>query len=441
MDICIIGTGYVGLVTGTCLAEMGNNVICVDIDENKINKLNNGELTIYERGLEDLIKRNTKEKRLFFSTNIQDSLEKSFIIFITVDTPSDENGKPYLKNLLKVAEDIGKNINEYKIIVNKSTAPVGTCENIKNIIKNELKKRNLEINFDVASNPEFLKEGSAIEDFMRPDRIIIGTDNKECLNFLKELYLPFVRNDNPILEMDIKSAEMTKYAANAFLATKISFINEIANMCEILGANINNVRKGMSYDSRIGHKFLFPGIGFGGSCFPKDIKILDHISEEKGYKSKIIKAVKEVNEEQKLRLIQKILKRFGNIENMKIAIWGLSYKPYTDDIREAPSLKIIENLLNLNAIISAFDPEAMEKTKLYFKNNPKIEFTNDMYKCLENSDFLILVTEWPQFRRPDFSKMKLLLKNPIIFDGRNQYELNTMKNLGFEYFCIGIEST
>lgn len=438
MNLCIIGTGYVGLVTGTCFAEMGNNVICVDINEDKINKLSKGQSVIYEKGLEELIKKNIKEKRLVFSTNIKYALDNSSIVFITVDTPSNEEGKPNLKNLLKVAKDIGENINDYKIIVNKSTAPVGTCETIKNIIKDSLEKRNLKLEFDVLSNPEFLKEGSAIEDFMKPDRIVIGFETQKSLKVLKELYLPFVRNDNPILEMDIKSAEMTKYASNAFLAMKISFINEIANICEILGANINNVRKGMSYDSRIGHKFLFPGIGFGGSCFPKDIKILDYIAEEKGYSSKIIKATKEVNDKQKLILINKILKRLNSIENMKVAIWGLSYKPYTDDIREAPSLKIIEKLLSLNAYISAFDPEAIEKTKLYFKDNLRIEFNQDMYKCLENADFLVLVTEWPQFRRPNFNKMKLLLKNPVIFDGRNQYELDTMKQLGFEYFCIGI---
>mgnify|MGYP001236459001 CR=1 FL=1 len=437
MDISIIGTGYVGLITGTCLSEMGNNVVCVDINENKINKLSEGEPVIYERGLEDLLKKNIKENRLTFSTNLEKSLDKSLIVFITVDTPSDDDGKPNLKSLIKVSEDIGKKINNYKIIVNKSTAPIGTCEKIKNIINNELKKRNLQIDFDVVSNPEFLKEGSAIEDFMRPDRIIIGAENQKASDIIRDLYLPFVRNDNPILEMDIKSAEMTKYASNAFLATKISFINEIANICEIFGADINNVRKGMSYDNRIGHKFLFPGIGFGGSCFPKDIKILDYISEENGYNAKIIKSVKDVNEKQKLKLTDKILKRFSNIENKKIAIWGLSYKPYTDDIREAPSLKIIDFLLSLNAKVSVFDPEAMEKTKLYFENNSKIEFTDDMYKCLEDSDFLILVTEWSEFRKPDFKKMKSLLKNPIIFDGRNQYEKNVMKDLGFEYFCIG----
>jgi UDPglucose 6-dehydrogenase len=438
MNICIIGTGYVGLVTGTCFSEMGNNVICVDIDENKINKLSKGITTIYEKGLEDLLKRNLKEERISFSTNINESLEKSLIVFITVDTPSYDDGKPDLKNLIKVSEDIGKYIKDYKIIVNKSTAPIGTCEKIKSIIENELEKRNLKIDFDIVSNPEFLKEGSAIEDFMKPDRIIIGTESKKAIEILKDLYLPFVKNDNPIIEMDIRSAEMTKYASNAFLSTKISFINEIANICEIFGADINNVRKGMSYDSRIGHKFLFPGIGFGGSCFPKDIKILDYIARKNGYNPKIIRSVNEVNEEQKLILIKKIINRFGNnLEDKKVAIWGVSYKPYTDDIREAPSLKIIESLLNLNAKVSAFDPEAMENARLYFKSNPRIEFTNNMYTCLENSDFLLLLTEWPQFRRPDFEKVKYLLKNPVIFDGRNQYEINIMKKLGFEYFCIG----
>jgi len=438
MNICIIGTGYVGLVTGTCFSEMGNNVICVDIDENKINKLSKGIPTIYEKGLEDLLKRNLKEERISFSTNINESLEKSLIVFITVDTPSYDDGKPDLKNLIKVSEDIGKYIKDYKIIVNKSTAPIGTCEKIKSIIENELEKRNLKIDFDIVSNPEFLKEGSAIEDFMKPDRIIIGTESKKAIEILKDLYLPFVKNDNPIIEMDIRSAEMTKYASNAFLSTKISFINEIANICEIFGADINNVRKGMSYDSRIGHKFLFPGIGFGGSCFPKDIKILDYIARKNGYNPKIIRSVNEVNEEQKLILIKKIINRFGNnLEDKKVAIWGVSYKPYTDDIREAPSLKIIESLLNLNAKVSAFDPEAIENARLYFKSNPRIEFTNNMYTCLENSDFLLLLTEWPQFRRPDFEKVKYLLKNPVIFDGRNQYEINIMKKLGFEYFCIG----
>lgn len=443
MKITVVGTGYVGLVTGTCLSETGNDVICADINEKKITDLNNSIIPIYEPGLEELIRRNKKEGRLSFSTNVKESIEKALIIFISVDTPSQEDGSPNMTRVEKVAQDIGKYINSYKIIVNKSTVPVGTGEIVREIIKSEIKKRNLEdeIEFDIVSNPEFLKEGAAIDDFMKPDRVVIGTDNVRVTEIMKELYSPFVRNDHPIISMDIKSAEMTKYVANAFLATKISFINEMANLCELFGADITNVRKGIVSDTRIGGQFLFPGVGFGGSCFPKDIKILNHMAKEHDYSSQILESINNINENQKKVLVNKIIKFFSgkgmkDLSGLTFGVWGLAFKPNTDDVREAPSIVIIQELVKLGAKIKAYDPEAIDTAKKVL-GEENISYCNNMYQALDCCDAMILVTEWTQFRKPDFDKIKELLKNNIIFDGRNQYDPVNMKKLGFEYFCIG----
>lgn len=442
MKITIIGTGYVGLVTGTCFAEMGNDVICADINKEKISNLEKGIIPIYEPGLEELVKRNYKEKRLSFLSDIKKSIEDSKVLFIAVDTPANPDGTPNLSRVQAVAESIGKYINGYKVVVNKSTVPVGTADFMRNVIETELKKRvDSNIEFDMASNPEFLKEGAAIEDFMKPDRVVIGTDNEKTSDILKELYAPFLRNEHPIITMDIRSAEMTKYAANAFLATKISFINEIANMCELLGADVKNVKKGIASDTRIGSKFLFPGVGYGGSCFPKDVKILMDMSKNQNYPSNLFEAVNNLNEYQKTVLVKKVENYFSekgivDFTNLTFGVWGLAFKPHTDDMREAPSLVIIKMLLEKGAKIKAYDPEATETAKALL-GQENIVYCENMYDAVENVDAMLLITEWPQFRRPDFDKLKVLLKNPVIFDGRNQYEPDAMKNLGFKYFCIG----
>jgi UDPglucose 6-dehydrogenase len=432
MKISIIGTGYVGLVSGTCFAEMGN-----DINNEKVEQLKKGIIPIYEPGLEELVKRNYKEERLIFTNDIKDAIEKSLVIFIAVDTPSQADGSPNLKRIESVATDIGKYINSYKIIVNKSTVPVGTADFVKNIIMKELEKREESIEFDMVSNPEFLKEGTAIDDFMKPDRVVIGTDNVRTAEIMKELYAPFVRNEHPIITMDIKSAEMTKYAANAFLATKISFINEIANLCEALGADVSNVKKGIASDSRIGGQFLFPGLGYGGSCLPKDVKIINHTAKESDYNATIFETVNSINDRQKTIIVDKVLKYFNDKNNITIAIWGLSFKPQTDDIREAPSIIIINKLIEKGFKINAYDPEAINNVKNVIGENDNINYFDNMYDTLENVDAMILVTEWMQFRRPDFDKIKTLMKTPVIFDGRNQYEPMNMKKIGFDYYCIG----
>lgn len=441
MKITIIGTGYVGLVTGTCFAEMGNDVICADINQEKISNLEKGIIPIYEPGLEELVKRNYKEKRLSFLSDIKKSIESSKVLFIAVDTPANPDGTPNLNRVKAVAESIGSYINEYKIVVNKSTVPVGTADFMRNAIESKLKERNATIEFDMASNPEFLKEGAAIDDFMKPDRVVIGTDNEKTEDILKELYAPFLRNEHPIITMDIRSAEMTKYAANAFLATKISFINEIANMCELLGADVKNVKRGIASDTRIGGKFLFPGVGYGGSCFPKDVKILMDMSKNQNYHSNLFEAVNTLNEYQKTVLVKKVEKYFAekgilDFSSLTFGVWGLAFKPHTDDMREAPSLVIIKMLMEKGAKIKAYDPEATETAKAVL-GEENITYCENMYEAIENVDALLLITEWPQFRRPDFEKMKLLMKKPIIFDGRNQYEPDTMKSNDFEYFCIG----
>ncbi|MFN8575773.1 MAG: UDP-glucose/GDP-mannose dehydrogenase family protein [Candidatus Sericytochromatia bacterium] len=440
MKISIIGTGYVGLVSGTCFAEMGNDVICADINSEKVEQLKNGIIPIYEPTLEELVKRNYKEERLFFTSDIKEAIETSLIIFIAVDTPSQEDGSPNLKRVESVARDIGKYINSYKIVVNKSTVPVGTADFVKSIILEEMEKREENIEFDMVSNPEFLKEGTAIEDFMKPDRVVIGTDNVRTAEIMKELYSPFVRNDNPIITMDIKSAEMTKYAANAFLATKISFINEIANLCEALGADVANVKKGMASDSRIGGQFLFPGLGYGGSCLPKDVKIINNSAKESDYKATIFETVNKINDRQKTIIVDKIFKYFKNKKDLTIGIWGLSFKPQTDDIREAPSIIIIKKLIENGFKINAYDPEAIENVKKLLGENENIKYFENMYDALDGVDAMLLVTEWMQFRRPDFEKMKKLMKNPLIFDGRNQYEPTNMRKIGFSYYCIGRQS-
>lgn len=439
MDVCVVGSGYVGLVAGACFADSGNDVICVDIDKKKIENLKNGIIPIYEPGLEELIKRNVEEKRLSFTTDIKAAVEKSIVCFIAVGTPPGEDGSADLQYVLGVARDIGRNMNGFKVIVDKSTVPVGTADKVKAAVSDELKKRGADYSFSVVSNPEFLKEGAAIDDFMKPDRVVIGVDDcPDAEEVMKELYEPFVRTDNPILVMDVRSAEMTKYAANAKLAVRISFMNEIANLCERVGADVNSVRKGIGSDSRIGHSFLFSGIGYGGSCFPKDVKALCKTAAEHDYDFKILDAVEQVNEIQKGILVEKIVNYYGgaaNVKGRKFALWGLSFKPRTDDMREAPSIVIINKLLEMGATVVAHDPVAMDEARHIFNDN--IDYKDINYDTLDDADALLIATEWNEFRRPNFDRIKSLMKKPVIFDGRNIYNPREMKKLGFEYFAIG----
>ena len=430
MKITVVGTGYVGLVTGTCLAETGNHVCCVDIDERKVNKLKNGQITIYEPGLEKLFERNLKEERLSFTTSLEEGLQEAEIVFLALPTPPGEDGSADLKYVLGVSHEIGKLLTDYKIIIDKSTVPVGTAEKVRDSIA-----KNYKGEFDVVSNPEFLREGVAVEDFMKPDRIVIGTTSERAKTLLTELYAPYVRQGNPIIFMDERSAELTKYAVNAFLGTKISFLKEIAQMCERLGADVDMVRRGIGSDDRIGKRFLFPGIGYGGSCFPKDVKALMHSAKEVSYEFKILDAVTEVNEKQKSHLVTKIKRYFGDLSGKHFAIWGLAFKPNTDDIREAPALEIIEALLSEGASVAAFDPEAMNNVKTIFGD--KISFCETPYDCLPNADALIIATEWNEFRTPDFDKMLSTLKEPVIFDGRNVFDVSTIEKKGFHYESIG----
>jgi UDPglucose 6-dehydrogenase len=433
-NIAVIGTGYVGLVTGTCFAETGNNVVCVDIDENKVERMINGEVPIYEPQLDVLFERNQKQGRLKFSTDIDSAIENAEIIFLALPTPPGEDGSADLSYILGVADHLGKTIKDYKVIIDKSTVPVGTAELVKEAIA-----KNTTVSFDVVSNPEFLREGFAVSDFLKPDRVVIGTESAKARKILEELYKPFVRQGNPIYFMDEKSAELTKYAANSFLATKITFMNEIANFCEIVGADVDMVRKGIGSDARIGNRFLFPGIGYGGSCFPKDVQALLKSGADNGYDFKIINSVIEVNERQKLIIVDKIKIFYGeSLAGKSIALWGLAFKPDTDDIREAPALYIIDALLELGCTIKAFDPEAMENVEAVYGS--KITFCNNQYEALENSDFLIIATEWQVFRTPDFAKVKELLNDNVIFDGRNLYDLEDMKKLGMRYQSIGRET-
>jgi len=431
MKISVVGTGYVGLVTGTCLAETGNEVLCVDIDENKVRSMQAGEVPIYEPHLDVIFERNIKADRLKFTTSLQEGLDHGDIIFLALPTPEDEDGSADLKYILGVADDIGKKIKNYKVIADKSTVPVGTSEKVHTTIA-----KNAKCDFDVVSNPEFLREGLAVDDFMKPERIVVGTGSAKATKLMEKLYAPFVRSGNPVIIMDEKSAELTKYAANSFLAAKITFMNEIANFCEKVGADVDKVRIGMGTDSRIGKRFLFPGIGYGGSCFPKDVKALHKSGKDNNYDFKILNAVINVNQTQKTILIPKIKKYFNDeLKGKKIGLWGLAFKPETDDIREAPSLYMIDELLKLGAKVTAFDPEAMDNVKQ--KLGDKITFTPGMYGVLEDADALVICTEWGVFRNPNFKLMKELLKNYVIFDGRNLYDTNEIKEEGFHYESIG----
>jgi len=431
MNITVVGTGYVGLVTGTCFAETGNHVTCVDIDEQKIKMLKDGKMPIYEPGLEIIFERNTRQGRLSFTTSLAEGIKGSSIIFLALPTPPGENGSADLKYILQVAKDLGPLLKEYVVIIDKSTVPVGTAEKVSKAIS-----ENTNVDFDVVSNPEFLREGVAVDDFMKPDRVVIGTESERARKVMDELYAPLVRQGNPIIYMDERSAELTKYAANSFLATKITFMNEIANICDRLGANVDAVRKGMGTDSRIGNRFLFSGIGYGGSCFPKDVQALARSSEDVDYDFKILNAVMSINELQKTKLIPKIEAYFNNdLEGKTIAIWGLAFKPNTDDIREAPALYNIDKLLSLGAKVQVFDPEAMENVRAIYGD--KIKYAADAYEATDGADALLIVTEWPVFRTPQFDLIKKNLNNSVIFDGRNLYDVDHMKELGFDYISIG----
>lgn len=439
MNITVIGSGYVGLVSGTCFAEMGNRVTCVDIDPVKIEKLNQGIIPIFEPGLETMVLKNVKSKNLFFTTNIDKALQNSEIAFIAVGTPMGDDGSADLQYVLAVAKSIGQSMKKRLIVVDKSTVPVGTADKVKETIQKQLDLRNSDLKFDVVSNPEFLKEGAAIADFMKPDRVVIGADSEIAFKKMKELYSSFFRSHDRFIKMDIRSAEMTKYAANAMLATKISFMNEIANICERIGADVNQVRIGIGSDQRIGYSFIYPGAGYGGSCFPKDVKALIKIAEENDYTAQLITAVEEVNNIQKLVIAQKIINRFGkDLTGFTFGIWGLAFKPGTDDMREAPAIYIIKELVKRGAKIKAYDPKAVKEAKQhYLKGIQNITYLKSKYDVLKDSDSLILLTEWKEFRSPDFEKIKAQLKKPVIFDGRNQYITCDLENKGYEYYRIG----
>ncbi|HNY01355.1 MAG TPA: UDP-glucose/GDP-mannose dehydrogenase family protein [Bacteroidales bacterium] len=440
MKIAIVGSGYVGLVTGTCFAEVGLDVTCVDIDRKKIDNLNQGIIPIYEPGLEEMVHRNMKKDRLHFTTDIAEALKDCQVIFSAVGTPPDEDGSADLQYVLSVARDCGRHMQDYLLIVTKSTVPVGTAEAVRKAVKEELDKRGVQIPFDVASNPEFLKEGAAIDDFLKPDRIVVGLDSPRAEELMKALYKPFTLNGHPVIFMDITSAEMTKYAANSMLATKISFMNDIANLCEIVGADINKVRKGIGSDSRIGNKFIYPGVGYGGSCFPKDVKALIKTAKDYHYPLRVLMAVEDVNEDQKSVLFNKFSKHFqSDLAGKRVAIWGLSFKPQTDDMREAPSLVIIRKLLDAGVTVKAYDPVAMHETQRILGN--AIEYAPDQYDALIDADCLMIITEWPEFKFPNFNIIRKLLKNPVILDGRNIYDIEGMKRDGFTYYCIGVDTT
>ena len=439
MNITVIGSGYVGLVSGTCFSEMGNHVTCVDIDPIKIEKLNKGIIPIFEPGLDQMVLKNVKNKNLFFTTELDKALKDSEIAFIAVGTPMGADGSADLQYVLAVAKSIGQSMQKRLVVVDKSTVPIGTADKVKTTIQKELDIRNSDLKFDVVSNPEFLKEGAAIDDFMKPDRVVIGSDSEYATELMKQLYSPFFRTHDRFITMDIRSAEMTKYAANAMLATKISFMNEIANICEKVGADANKVRIGIGSDKRIGYSFIYPGAGYGGSCFPKDVKALTKIAKEHGYESKLITAVEEVNDAQKLVIAQKIVKRFGkDLTSYTFGVWGLAFKPGTDDMREAPAIYVIKELIKRGAIIKAYDPKAMNEAKEHYLNGiQNIEYVDSKYEVLKNSSALVILTEWKEFRSPDFEELKNQLKNPIIFDGRNQYNTFNLKEKGFEYYQIG----
>jgi UDPglucose 6-dehydrogenase len=431
MKLCVVGTGYVGLVAGTCFAESGNDVMCVDIDQKKVNDLQNGKIPIYEPGLEELIRRNTANGRLRFTSNLQAAVKESLVCFIAVGTPSDIDGSADVRMVLQATADVASAMPGYRVVVLKSTVPVGTADRVR-----ETMAAHTSHPFDVVSNPEFLKEGAAVEDFMKPDRVVIGGNSDHALSLIKELYAPFVRTENPILVMDNRSAEMTKYAANAFLATRLSFINQVANLCEQVNADVADVRRGIGFDRRIGHYFLFPGVGYGGSCFPKDVRAIIRTAEENGAEFSLLKSVEEVNERQKHLLVEKVRKHFGaDLRGKTFAVWGLAFKPRTDDMREAPAVVIIEELLAAGAKVAAHDPEALGQAKKVFGD--RITYHPMNYETLQNADALLIVTEWNEFRRPDFKRMRELMKTPIIFDGRNLYEPAEMRQEGFTYYPIG----
>ena len=438
MKLAIVGAGYVGLVTAACFAEMGNEVICVDADAEKINALKQGRIPIYEPGLEDYVRRNFSEKRLIFTTDLAGAVQKSLAIFIAVGTPQDKDGSADLSAVLAVAKEIGKHLNGYKVIVEKSTVPVGTAAKVRQVISEELAARGVDFEFDVVSNPEFLKEGTALDDFMKPDRIVVGCDDVRVAELMKELYEPFVRTHHPIIIMDVVSAELTKYAANAFLATKISFINEMANICALTGANIANVRQGIGSDSRIGHLFLFPGQGYGGSCFPKDMQALIHTAKSHGYTPRLLDAAEDINLDQRNKFVDLVQSYFnGNLQGRTLAVWGLSFKPGTDDVREAPALTVISRLVEMGASIQAYDPQAMSTARQELGDVPKVTFAASCYEALKGAEALIINTEWTSFREPDFERMKSLMKQQVIFDGRNLYNPVKIAKLGFQYFYIG----
>ncbi|WP_420322316.1 UDP-glucose dehydrogenase family protein [Flagellimonas sp.] len=440
MRLTIVGTGYVGLVTGTCFAEMGNNVTCVDIDEKKIENLKNGIIPIYEPGLEAMVKRNVANGTLHFHTQLKDCLENCDMAFIAVGTPMGEDGSADLQYVLQVAKEIGQHMTTPLIVVDKSTVPVGTADKVRATIQKELKKRNEDITFHVVSNPEFLKEGDALGDFMKPDRVVVGTEDKETAEKMRRLYAPFFRSSmDRMLVMDVRSAEMTKYVANAMLATKISFMNEVANICERVGADVNKVRIGIGSDSRIGYSFIYPGSGYGGSCFPKDVKALKKTAEQEGYDAQLLNAVEDVNDRQKFVIADKVIGHYGDdLEGKTFAVWGLSFKPGTDDMREAPSIYIIKKLTGLGAKVQAYDPKAIhEAQSFYLKNVPNVTYTKTKYEALQNADAMLLLTEWKEFRSPDFMEMKDTLMEPIIFDGRNQFDHTRLDELGFTYYQIG----
>ncbi|MGQ9861087.1 MAG: UDP-glucose dehydrogenase family protein [Thiobacillaceae bacterium] len=438
MKVTVIGTGYVGLVTGTCLAEVGNEVMCLDVDARKIDILRSGGIPIYEPGLEDMVKRNAAAGRLFFTTDVEASVHFGDIQFIAVGTPPDEDGSADLQYVVAAARNIARHMTGFKLVVDKSTVPVGTADRVKAAIKEELERRGVNIDFCVASNPEFLKEGAAVEDFMKPDRIVIGTESERATQMLRQLYAPFQRNHDRLVVMDVRSAELTKYAANAMLATRISFMNELAILAEKLGADIEQVRHGIGSDPRIGYHFLYAGCGYGGSCFPKDVRALRRTAQEAGVPLRVLDAVEEANDNQKQVLLRKITTRFGDdLEGRRFGLWGLAFKPNTDDMREAPSRTLLQGLWARGATVSAYDPAAMEETRRIFGERADLQLVDSPMDALKGADALIIVTEWKVFRSPNFDTMKTLLKNPVIFDGRNLYEPRTMREAGYEYYPIG----
>ena len=438
MKITIIGTGYVGLVSGACLADIGNDVLCLDVDANKIRMLEAGGIPIYEPGLEGLVKHNAAAGRLRFTTDVEKAVEFGILQFIAVGTPPDEDGSADLRHVLAAARSVGRNMRDYKVVVDKSTVPVGTADRVRETIAEELKARGVDLPFSVVSNPEFLKEGAAVEDFMKPDRVVIGADDERAMRLMRALYAPFQRNHERMLVMDVRSAELTKYAANAMLATRISFMNELANLAERLGANIEDVRRGIGSDPRIGYHFLYPGVGYGGSCFPKDVQALQRTAQQHGMDLKVLHAVEQANEIQKTRLVQKVTARLGaQLNGRRFALWGLAFKPNTDDMREAPSRVVIEQLFEHGATVHAYDPVAMKEARRIYAGESRIQFADTPMAALEGCDALLIVTEWKEFRSPDFAGIKQRLKQPLVFDGRNLYDPNTVTDAGLEYFSIG----